>query len=270
MYEEVKYPQYKNLKLDWPAERVLRVTMSNGPVNAMDYEMHRDIAEIWRLIDADSNVNAVVVTGEGKHFSAGGAFEMEQRIIADPAFRSKLWRDGRALVQNMINCNKPVVSAINGSAVGGGLAVALMADVSVAARGAKLIDGHTRFGIAAGDHAVLIWPLLCGMAKAKYYMLTCDSISGEEAERIGLVSMCVDDDQVQARALQVAQKLAKGPAAAIRHTKVALNQWLHQAWPAYETSLAFEMMDFGGADVKEGLAAMMEKRDPRYDPVSPV
>lgn len=268
--EPVKYPEYKSIKLDWPAERVLRLTLSNGKMNAMDYELHRDIGQIWRLIDADPEVNAVIVTGEGANFSAGGAFELEERIIADYDFRCQLWKDGRALVQNMINCSKPIISAINGAAAGGGLAVALLADVSIASRTAKIVDAHTRFGVAAGDHAVAIWPLLCGLAKAKYYLMTCEPLDGAEAERIGLVTMCVDDDKLQQKALDVAIRLSKGAPAAIRWTKLALNNWIQQAWPIYETSLAYEILGFTGPEVKEGLTAMMEKRKPNYEPRSMV
>ena len=105
--------------------------------------------------------------------------------------------EARDLVWNVINCSKPIVSAVHGPAVGAGLVAALLADVSVVGRNARIIDGHTRLGVAAGDHAAICWPLLCGMAKAKYYLLTCDPLTGEEAERIGLVSLCVDDDDVQ-------------------------------------------------------------------------
>ncbi len=113
-------------------------------------------------------------------------------------------REARDIVYNVINCSKPIVSAVHGPAIGAGLAVAMLADVSVVGRTARIIDGHTKIGVAAGDHAAICWPLLCGMAKAKYYLLTCETLTGEEAERIGLVSMCVDDDQVLDTARDVA------------------------------------------------------------------
>ena len=124
--------------------------------------------------------------------------------MSDYAVRTRVMREARDLVFNVINCSKPIVSAIHGPAVGAGLVAGILADVSVVARTARIIDGHTRLGVTAGDHAAICWPLLCGMAKAKYYLLTCDTLTGEEAERIGLVSICVDDDQVQDRALAVA------------------------------------------------------------------
>ena len=127
--------------------------------------------------------------------------------MTDFAVRTRVLREARDLVHNVIDCSKPVVSAIHGPAVGAGLVVALLADISIAARSARIIDGHTRLGVAAGDHAAICWPLLCGMAKAKYHLLTCEPITGEEAERIGLVSLCVDDDDVHDTALDVATKL---------------------------------------------------------------
>ena len=150
-------------------------------------------------------------------------------------------REARDLVHNVINCSKPIVSAIHGAAVGAGLVAGLLADVSVVARTARIIDGHTRLGVAAGDHAAICWPLLCGMAKAKYYLLTCDPLSGEEAERIGLVSLCVDDDQVHDRALEVAVQLAGGAQAAIRYTKQTLNHWYRAQSGIFDASLAYEM-----------------------------
>ena len=198
--------------------------------------------------------------GEGGAFSSGGDMDMIEDIIADPAVRAETFREARDLVYNIINCSKPVVSAIEKVAVGAGLATALMADVSVCGRNAKIIDGHTKLGVAAGDHAVIIWPLLCGMAKAKYYLMTCDPMTGEEAERIGLVSMAVDDDQVIETAFEVARKLAAGSQQAIQWTKYALNNWLRMAGPSFDASVAMEMLGFAGTDVHEGVAAIKEKR----------
>lgn len=269
-YRKIEYPAYESLKLDWPAERVLRVTLSRGKVNAMNYQLHHDIAQIWRLIDRDQDVSAVIVTGAGSYFSAGGDFATDSRVPKDFNFMLEMLRDARELVENMIICNKPIISAINGPAAGGGLAVALMADISIAARGAKLVEGHTRLGVAAGDHAALIWPLLCGMAKAKYYIMTGEPIFGEEAERIGLVSLCVDDDKLMEKAVEVATRIANGPPTGVRWTKQTMNGWLRQAWPIFEASSGLETLGFYGPDLLEGMAAHMEKREPRFNPRSPL
>jgi enoyl-CoA hydratase len=134
----------------------------------------------------------------------------------------------------------------------------------VAGRTARIIDGHTRLGVAAGDHAAICWPLLCGMAKAKYYLLTCETLTGEDAERMGLVSLCVDDDQVHAKALEVAVQLTGMSQSAIRWTKHTLNHWYRSAGPAFDASLAYEFFGFGGPDVLEGLASHREKRPPHF------
>jgi len=129
---------------------------------------------------------------------------------------------------------------------------------------ARLSDGHVRLGVAAGDHAALLWPLLCGMAKAKYYLLTADFLEGPEAERIGLVTRCVPDDRVVAEALEVAARLARGSATAVQWTKRVMNQWLRQASPVFGESVALEMLGFLGPDAREGLAAVRERREPRF------
>jgi enoyl-CoA hydratase len=149
-------------------------------------------------------------------------------------------------------------------AVGAGLAVALMADISLIAEDARLTDGHLRIGVAAGDHANIIWPLLCGLAKAKYYLITSDFIDGRTADQIGLVSKAVPRDQLMDEALSVATRIATGPQDAARWTKRSLNLWLQQAAPAFDASLAFEMLGFLGHDAAEGVAALQEKRKPRF------
>ena len=260
----MNYPQYASLRIDRPADHVLGITISRGKMNAMDFQLHHDLGHIWSLVDQDPEVNSVLITGEGRAFSAGGDFEMIENILADHDFRCKMWKDARIMVDSMLNCSKPIVSAINGAAAGGGLAVALLADVSVAAQSAKLVDGHTVLGVAADDHAVAIWPLLTSMAKAKYYLMTAEFVSGKEAERIGLVSLCVPRAELMDKAMAVANKLAAGSQQAIRLTKRSLNGWLQMARPIFESSLAMEMLCFLGEDAKEGVASVREKRAPKF------
>jgi enoyl-CoA hydratase len=205
-----------------------------------------------------------VVTGAGRAFSAGGDLEMVERMSGDYRRVAAMAGEAAELVLSMIDCETPIVSAINGTAVGAGLAVALMADISVIGESVRLTDGHIRLGVGAGDHAVLLWPLLCGMAKAKYYLLTADFIDGPEAERIGLVSRCVPDGQVLDEALEIAQRIAAGPRQAARWTKRTLNHWLRVAVPAFDASVAYEMLSFMGQDVREGASALRERREPRF------
>jgi len=232
--------------------------------------MHGELAAIWRDIDADPGVSAAILTGAGKAFSAGGDFDMIQKIMDDFPTRARNWKEARDIVYNVINCSKPIVSAIRGPAVGAGLVCGLLADVSIAAKEARIIDGHTRLGVAAGDHAAIIWPLLCGMAKAKYYLLLCDPVSGAEAERIGLISLAVEDAELDGKAVEIAGRLAEGAPSAVRWTKYALNNWFRMAGPTFDTSLALEFMGFTGPEVREGLSSHKEKRKPKFNPESPV
>ena len=241
------------------------VFLPAGGMPVTDAAGHAELATIWRTLNVRDDVRAILVRSDGKAFCAGGELAMVEDMLASEQTRMRVMREAREIVQGMIDCDKPIVSAINGAAVGAGLAVALLADISIAARNAKLIDGHTRLGVAAGDHAAIIWPLLCGMAKAKYYLLLCETVSGEEAERIGLVSKAVDADRLQAEAFEIAQKLAAGSRFALAATKRSLNHWLYAAWPAFEASLTAEMMGFGQGDASEGLAAIKEKRNPVFD-----
>ena len=267
-----RYARYMRLRFDRPHPRVLRITMGSGEerLDPVDAVMHRELGEIWRDIDADPAVNSVIITGAGRAFSAGGDFAMIEEMMADFEIRARVWKEARDLVYNIINCSKPVVSAMRGPAVGAGLVCGLLADVSIATKDARIIDGHTRLGVAAGDHSVIVWPLLCGLAKAKYYLLLCDAVSGAEAERIGLISLAVDDAELDAKALEIAVRLAEGAQSAIRWTKYALNNWLRLAGPSFDASLALEFMGFTGPEAKEGLASHKEKRRPIFPPNSAV
>ena len=264
------YESYTRLKFDRPHPKVLRIAMDNGKMNPADRAMHAELTRIWRDIDADPSINAAILTGAGKVFSAGGDFGMIQEIMRDFETRARVWKEARDLVYNLINCSKPVVSAMRGVAVGAGLVCGLLADISIATRDCRIIDGHTRLGVAAGDHAAIVWPLLCGMAKAKYYLLLCDQLLGQEAERIGLVSLAVDDAALDGKAVEIATRLAEGAQSAIRWTKYALNNWLRQAGPVFDTSLTLEFLGFSGPDVQEGLASHLEKRKPAFPPDSPL
>ena len=263
-----RYANYTRLKFDAPYARVLRITMDNGKLNTADRAMHDELARVWRDVDADPDTNAAIITGAGPTFSAGGDFDMIKDIIGDFESRVRAWREARDIVYNIVNCSKPIVSAMRGVAVGAGLVCGLLADISIATKECRIIDGHTRLGVAAGDHAAIIWPLLCGMAKAKYYLLLCDQLLGAEAERIGLVSLAVEDAELDGKTVEIAARLAAGAPSAIRWTKYSLNNWLRAAGPAFDTSLALEMLGFTGPEAAEGLAAHLAKRKPVFPPAS--
>ena len=235
-----------------------------GGMPATDAQGHAALGTVWGQLVAEPGVRCILVRSLGKGFCAGGTPDVVQSMLDSQAARLRVMREGRAIVQGMIDCDVPIVSAINGAAVGAGAAVALLADVSVAGQRAKIIDGHTKIGVAAGDHAALIWPLLCGMAKAKYHLLMCNAIDGTEAERIGLVSVVVPDEQLLDKAREIARTLAAGSPTALAFTKRSLNHWLRAAWPAFEHSLALEVLGFAGADAREGFAAINAKRVPQF------
>ncbi|MFF2316905.1 enoyl-CoA hydratase/isomerase family protein [Arthrobacter sp. NPDC058097] len=259
------YEAFTALKIDRPEEGILRLVLDGPNLNAVGPEAHRELADIWPVIALDDSVRAVVIRGAGERaFSAGGSFDLVEAMIGDYSSRTRVMREARDLVRNIIEVPQPIISAINGPAAGAGLVAALLADISVAGRRAKIIDGHVRLGVAAGDHAAICWPLLTSMAKAKYHLLTNEVLTGEEAERIGMVSVCVDDEEVQDRALEIARKLAAGSRAGIQGTKMALNGWYRQAMPIFDASLGLEFYHFGGPDVVEGVSSHREKRDPRF------
>lgn len=256
--------RFPSLRFARPAPGVLHVVLDAPGLNAVGIDAHRDLAALWRVVDADPEVRVAMISGAGRAFSAGGSFELIEEILGSWAARTRVLREARDLVWGVVDCSKPIVSAIHGPAVGAGLVVGLLADVSIAARSARIIDGHTRLGVAAGDHAALCWPLLCGMAKAKYHLLTCEPIDGAEAERIGLVSRCVGDEELLPTALAVATGLAEGAQSAIRWTKHTLNHWYRMLGPVFDASLAYEFHGFAGPDAAEGLAAHRAKRAPRF------
>ena len=262
------YSKYEHILFDIK-DGVALLTINRPEVYyATNFKLHNELSKVWLDLGQDDDVRVVVITGAGTAFSAGGDFDLIQDSIGNAKVISGTMEEARDIVHNMINLDKPVISAINGVAVGAGLAVAMLADISIASDKARFTDGHVRLGVAAGDHAAVIWPMLIGMAKAKYYLLTCDFLDGTEAERIGLVSQVVPHDDLMDRAMDVANRLAKGSQQALKYTKRSLNQWLRQAeHTAFDYSLSLEMLGFFGEDVQEGLNSVRERRDPQFPSV---
>lgn len=261
----MNYDDFQHILFERRENGVLWMTLNRPEVlNAADRQLHTELVEVWRTIDRDPTAKVAVVTGAGRAFSAGGDLKMVEDSYKDFTEIMRILDEARDLVYNMLNCNTPIISAINGPAVGAGLVVALLADISIAAENARLADGHVRMGVAAGDHAAIIWPLLCGMAKSKYYLMTSDFVSGKEAERMGLVSLCVPNDELLDKAMSVATDLATGPQYAIKFTKRALNQWLLQAGPIFDHSLALEMLGFFHEDMMAGVEGLRERKRPLF------
>lgn len=257
--------EYPGLSLEGLAQGILLIRIvGNGPMNSVDNEVHQSLNDIWMDLHDDSRYRVAVITGAGQVFSAGGDLNEWSAALESPSRAATTFGLTVELIENMIRCRKPIISAINGPAVGVALAVALLADISIIGESARIGDGHIRIGLPAGDHAALVWPLLCGMARSKYYLLTGKMIDGREAARIGLVSLCVGDDEVLDRALSVAEQLSSGPEWALQGTKRALNHWLRLAAPTFESSAGLEVLAMFGPEAREGLDAFLEKRRPNY------
>jgi len=262
-----RYAAFDRLLFERPAPHVLRVTL-NAPdrLNAVDAPFHLQLERVWAVIDQDPEVRCTIVTGAGRAFCAGADIAAaSQAKPLDPGQTiAYTFSHATSLVRALIDAKKPIVSAINGPAVGAGLALALLSDVPIAARHAKLVEGHLNLGAAAGDHAAIIWPLLCGMAKAKYYILTNSAMTGEEAERNNLVALAVDAGELQERALEVARQIARGAPTAIRMNKHVLNHWLRQNQPLFELSTMFEAANLASGESTEAIRAFMSKSEPDY------
>jgi enoyl-CoA hydratase len=266
-----RYSRYQKLTFEHPSPKVLEIVLHGvGRANACDKRGHYEMSEIWKDVAEDPDVHCAIVRGPGDAFCAGGHMDLVDNLGQDFELMLQGWTEARGIVYNMLNCSKPIVSAIRGPAAGAGLAMAILADIIIASKTARINDAHVKLGMVAGDHAVIIWPLLCGMAKAKYHLLLNDMISGEEAERIGLVSMCVDDAKTYDTAREVAGRLANGAQTAIRWTKYALNNWLRLAGPSFDTSLLMSSLTFMGPDIQEGMAAIREKRKPQFSAKTPL
>lgn len=265
------YSDYQRMTFEHPAPHVLEIVFHGvGRGNACDKQGHLEMARIWNDVAADPEVHSAIVRGPGEAFSAGGHMDLVEDLGEDFHLLLQGYTEARGIVYNMLNCNKPIVSAIRGPAAGAGLAMALLADIIIASKTARINDAHVKLGTVAGDHAIMIWPLLCGMAKAKYHLLLNDTLSGEEAERIGLVSLCVEDAATYDKAREVAERLASGAQTAIRWTKYALNNWLRVAGPNFDLSLLMASLSFMGPDMREGIAAIREKREPKFTTPSPL
>ncbi|HEY8516492.1 MAG TPA: enoyl-CoA hydratase-related protein [Candidatus Binatia bacterium] len=258
-------PTFTSLKTERIGD-VLRVTIANprNPLNAVDEQLHEELATLFRVLRRESRARAVLLTGEGRAFSAGGDFAWFPKF-QDPATLEAVRRDGKQMIWDLLDVELPIVAAVNGPAIGLGASIALLCDVIFAAESATFADPHVRVGIVAGDGGVAIWPLALGPARAKQYLLTGDAVPAAEAERIGLVNFVVPAEELQQRALEFAHRLAAGAPLAVRYTKLAVNKLLKDALNvAFDTSTALELVTFRSEDHREALAALREKRPPRF------
>jgi enoyl-CoA hydratase len=235
----------------------VHVVIINRPEasNAVDEAVHQSMAGIWRVLLADDEVRAVVITGAGKAFSAGGDMVMFGRLMADTQARAFQIAEARTVFLELINFGKPLVSAVNGPAVGLGCSVALLSDLLVMGESSYLADPHVAVGLTAGDGGAAMLPLLIGMMKAKEYVLLGDKITSSIAKELNLVTRVVPDDKVLDEALTLAERLAALPAQAVRSSKIALNMHLSRAaLGPLEYALAEEYISFDTQEFKDRVA----------------
>lgn len=267
------YSDYQFIKVE-TVERVATVTLNRpNALNAVNSRVHHELEQLWIDLAGDSDVNAIILTGAGRAFCAGGDVKGMASGSLTNGEKSKGRFDrgpiaaanGRRLVENMLDVEQPIIGAINGDAVGLGATLALLCDITVASEQARFADTHVKVGIVAGDGGAVIWPLLIGPHRAKEFLMRGNFISGAEAGRIGMVNYAVPPDQVLPRAREIAQELADGPTAAIRWSKLAVNKWLKdQANLIMDAGLAYEMMSFRTQDHEEAVKAFVEKRKPNF------
>ena len=258
------YSRYEEKHLKVTIEdRVATITLSRPEVhNAINYDMHVGLESIFREIGVDRNVGAIIITGEGKSFCSGG----DVKGFGHPDERPiDQLRGTRYLVQEMINCEAPIISAINGTAAGLGATVALLADVTYMSDKAKIGDTHVKMGLVCGDGGALIWPMLIGPHRAKELLMAARLVPGQEAADMGVVNHCVPHDELLEHASAYAKEVANLPIAAVRWTKMAINQMLKtQMVQVFDFGVAAEHLSVHTEDMKEAISAFAERREPQF------
>lgn len=263
------YDSYTCLKIE--KEGALAIVTLNRPDerNAINHPFHVELHRIWHDLVEDKDVNAILLTGEGRYFSVGGNIKgmlngrpggdiIEEGEMLEPA-------TGRRIIQSLLDCDKPIICAINGDCMGLAATIALFCDITVASEVARIADPHVKVGLVAGDGGAVIWPMLIGPNRAKEFLMRGSLINGADAALMGLVNYAVPAEQVLAKAREIAQELADGPPWAIRWTKLSVNRWVkHQLNLVMDTSFALEMATFHTEDHTEAVRAYVEKRKPVF------
>ncbi len=256
--------RYTTIKIEKRKNGVAIATLNRPEkLNAVDAAMHTELSTLSLDANEDPDVLALVITGAGRAFCAGGDFSGSSKSPVRGG--NVTMREARQIVDNLLDCEKPVITAVNGYAMGLGATVALLGDVVVAGKSAVFADTHVRMGIGAGDGGQVIWPLLMGVNKAKYFLMTGDRLPAEEAERLGLVSFLVEDDQLMKQALEIADRLAAGPGRAISASKVPINKYIKMVSNlVLPLSLKLEEANMASEDAREAARAFQEKREPQF------
>jgi enoyl-CoA hydratase/carnithine racemase len=262
------YTRYRCLKIE-KRDSIATVWLDRAETrNQIDRELHHELRDIWPVLGADRDVNAILLTGAGDYFSVGGNVKaMLTRPGGDVFEEGEMIepRSARQIVRNILDCEKPIVCAINGDCVGLAATVALLCDITICAEDARIGDPHVRIGLVAGDGGAVIWPLLVGPNRAKEFLMRGTLLRGADASRIGLVNYAVPRHQVLEKATAIAHELADGPPWAIRWTKLVVNKVLKEMENlVLDASFALEMATFRTEDHREAVQAFIQKRKPRF------
>jgi enoyl-CoA hydratase len=256
---------FRALQIDRVGD-VLRVAIAHptSELNTVDGLLHGELTRLFRELKLESTARAVLFTGRGRAFSAGGDFRWFP-TLDDLAKLDHLRRDAKQMIWDLLDVELPIVAALNGPAVGLGASLALLCDVIFMAETATIADPHVRVGIVAGDGGTAIWPLVLGPARAKQFLLTGDPVTAAEAQAMGLVNRVVAPERLADEALAFAARLAAGAPLAVRYTKQAVNKLVKDALNvAFDTATALEIVTFQSEDHREALAALREKRTPVF------
>lgn len=259
------YESYRALRIR-NCDRVLTIMLDEPEkLNAVGERMHEELAQIFVDAALDPEVDIVVLTGEGRAFSAGGDIEWMQKMIDEEGAFEKTAAEGKRIIFSMLDCEKPIIAKVNGHAAGLGATLALFCDVIFASDRARIGDPHVSVGFVAGDGGAVIWPQLIGFARAKEYLMTGDMIPASKAAEMGLINYAVPHDELDARVDAFVDKLQKGAKKAIRWSKVSVNIALKQlAHSIMDASLGLEALSNKTADHQEAVQAFREKRDPVF------
>ncbi|MGH8810227.1 MAG: enoyl-CoA hydratase/isomerase family protein, partial [Noviherbaspirillum sp.] len=234
-------------------------------LNAVDEEMHEELARLFIDCSQDPDSDVIILTGAGRAFCSGGDIDWMQKMIDDPRGFEKTAREGKQIVFSMLDCEKPIIAKLNGHATGLGATIALFCDVIYATEKTKIGDPHVSVGFVAGDGGAVIWPQLIGYAKAKEYLMSGDLISAAQAEKLGLINHVVAAEQLDEAVSAFARRLSTGAIKAIRWTKMSVNIGLKQlAHSIMDACIAYEALSNVTKDHQEAVNAFREKRQPVF------
>lgn len=266
MQQRIDSQNFTTLKVE-REERLLIVSFNRPELlNAINGQMHYELSVVFEQIGRDTEADVVILTGQGTSFCAGGDMHWIKSMGAKNKREADvLIHEGKKIITDLLDVPQPIIAAINGFSAGLGSSIALNCDMIIAEESAQIADPHVRVGLVAGDGGAAIWPLLCGVAKAKEFLMTGDFVKAAEAERIGLINRVVPDGMVMDEARAYAKKLLRGSQPAIRGTKSSVNQFVRMINSVvFEYSLKVEQATLASYDVQEGANAILEKRRPEF------